>query len=267
MSIVEIFSGILDKRSNSNQSFFNGYLEDYLYEMEDDHVLKKRFTQIAEKYHDLKVVVDFRFSVNKEVIANQIIRYKDAFKVPKRAWICPYLLYGKTDKENDFVIIVNGESKQDYFIAKGIYYCLTEQHALLSDNRNNVLALSASEEHFNLEMIDQVIEDEKSIGFIQRELDQKMFDSNADLKEKVQLLSDAIKEDVEKNVLSSTSKQTTIYHAIVSWFILKKMLYVQTMVDKDLQRELDNDIKKVRHQAKENSDSLVFIPLSEMWRK
>lgn len=267
MSIVEIFSGILDNRSNSNQSFFNGYLEDYLFEMENDHLLKNRFTQIAEKYNDLKIIVDFRFSVNKEVIANQIIRYKDAFKVPKRAWVCPYLLYGKTDKDKDFVIIVNGESKQDYYVSKGIYYCLTEQSAILSEYRNNVLALSASEEHFNLEMIDQVIEDDKSIGFIQRELDQKMFESNTDLKEKVKLLSDAVKENVEQNVLSSTSKQSTIYHAIVSWFLLKKMIYVQTMVDKDLQRELDHDIKKVRHQAKENSDSLVFIPLSEMWRK
>lgn len=267
MSIVEIFSGILDKRSNSNQSFFNGYLEDYLYEIEDDHVLKNRFTQIVEKYNDLKIVVDFRFSVNKDVIANQIIRYKDAFKVPKRAWVCPYLVYGKTDKEKDFVVIVNGENKQDYFTSKGIYYCLTEQNAILSDYRNNVLALSANEEHFNLEMIDQVIEDEKSIGFIQRELDQKMFENNADLKAQVQQLSDSIKEGVENNDPSSTSKQATIYHAIVSWFLLKKMLYVQTMVDKELQRELDNDIKKVRHQAKENADSLVFIPLSEMWRK
>jgi len=267
MSIVEIFKDVLDRRSNSSQSLFNGYLEDYLFEMDEQHILKERFRQIAEKYNDIKVIVDFRFSVNKEVIANQIIRYKDAFKVPKRAWICPFLIYGKTEKDNDFVIVVYGENKEDYFIAKGIYYSLTEQNAILSELRNNILALSGDNDHFNLEIVDQVIEDEKSIGFLQRELDQSMFNDNQQLKEKVQQYSDAIKKDIEENLLTSTSKQTTIYHAIVSWFLLKKTLYVQTMVDKNLQRELDNDIKKVRHQAKENSDSLVFIPLSEMWRK
>lgn len=267
MSIADIFQDVLDSRSDSNQSFFHGYLEDYLFEMNDDHFLKAQFSEIVDKYNDLRVIVDYRFSVNKEVIANQIIRYKDAFKVPKRAWTCPFLVYGKTEKDNDFAIIIYGNNREDYLISKGIYYCLTEQNAILSDHRNNVLALSPSQEHLNIDIVDQVIEDEKSIGYLQRELDQNMFENNEDLKEKVQLLSDSIKTNIEENIKVLTNKQSSIYHAIVSWFLLKKMLYVQTMIDKDLLREMKNDIKKVRHQAKENSDSLVFIPLSEMWRK
>jgi hypothetical protein len=43
-------------------------------------------------------------------------------------------------------------------------------------------------------------------------------------------------------------------------------VYVMTMTNKPLLAQLENNVKAQRHQAKVNADSLVFMPLSEMWR-
>ena len=266
MSISALLKEVQDSRNDSQQSSFNGYLEDYLFELDKEHYLYDRFLEIVKVYPDLRVLVDFRFNINKDVIANQIIRYKDAFKVPKRAWSCAFLLYGKTNNDNDFAIVLQGNKKEEYYLAKGIYYSLTEQKGFLSDYRNNILAVSGEANQLTTKIVHQIIEQEKTIGAIQREIDQSMFNNNDDLLKQVQSLSDKIKENINQNIAAAKNKQALIYEAIVSWFLLKKMLYVQTMVDKELQASLDNDIKKVRHKAKENADSLEFIPLSQMWR-
>ena len=266
MSIMERLADVKDQRSDSTQSLFHGYLEDYVREMEEDNHLKEVFEAIAGEDPSIKIIVDYRYSINKEVIANQIIRYKDAFKVPKRAWICPYFIYGITQAESEYAIVITNNGEADYLLAKGIYYSLTEQDADFADYRNNLVAMSSSPDELTSERIFQLIHQEKTIGAIQRELDNMHFKTNEELVEKAQSNANSIKEKAVETMVESPNKQTIIYQTIVSWFLLKKMIYVQTMMDKDLLHQLDSDIKKLRHQAKQNVDSLLFIPLSEMWR-
>jgi hypothetical protein len=263
---MEQLQDVMDQRSDSTQSYFHGYLEDYLRELELDDNMKEVFSEIVSEDPSIKIIVDYRYSINREVIANQIIRYKDAFKVPKRAWVCPYLLYGKTQGENDFAVVITSSNEEDYLIAKGIYYSLTEQGAIFADYRNNLVAMSSDPNELTLERFMQLIHQEKTIGAIQRELDAMHFKNNEELLEKAQNNAKAIKDKAVEVMVESSNKQAIIYQTITSWFLLKKMVYVQTMMDKDLLFQLDNDIKKLRHQAKQNVDSLLFIPLSEMWR-
>lgn len=266
MSITEQLQNVMDHRGDSIQSYFHGYLEDYIEELDIDNRLKETFGKIASAYPSIRVVVDYHFSINREVIANQIIRYKDAFKVPKRAWVCPFLLYGKTHDDSDFAIIITHDKEADYLIAKGIYYSLTEQGAIFADYRNNLVAMSSDEHEFTFERISQLIEQEKTIGAIQRELDGMHFKNNEELVELAQNNARTIKADAIEALVDVSNKQAIIYQTITSWFLIKKMVYVQTMMDKDLFHHLDSDIKKLRYQAKQNVDSLLFIPLSEMWR-
>ena len=266
MSITTMMDEILDLRRGSNDSDFNGYLEDYVFDLDDEYPLKQIFSQIAQEHQNLKIIVNYRFKINKEVIANQIIRYKDAFKVPKRALVCPYIIYGKTINDRDVALIICGAAANDYLFAKGFYYSLTDQNSIFANNRNDILALSATPELLSLELIDKMLSEEKSIGALQRDLDTRLFTNNQELVTITQRISNELKEYIVTAIPGSTNKQELIYHAILKWFLLKKMIYVQTMVDKNLLRDLDNDIKKVRQRAKENADSLIFVPLSEMWR-
>jgi hypothetical protein len=266
MSITAMMEEILDLRRGSHESDFNGYLEDFVFDLDEEHPQKLIFSQIFEEQPNLKIIVNYRFRINKEVIANQIIRYKDAFKIPKRALICPYIIYGKTVRDRDVALIMFGDSFEDYLYAKGAYYSLTDQDSIFSDNRNDVLTLSLSPEYLSVELVNKMFLEEKSIGALQRELDAKLFKSNQELAAATQKMSNELKEYVMTTIPETTNKQELIYQAILKWFLLKKMIYVQTMVDKILLRELDNDIKKLRQRAKENADSLIFVPLSEMWR-
>lgn len=266
MSIIEQLQDVLDHRNDSTQSYFHGYLEDYVQELEPENQLKEVFSEIASEDPSIKIIVDYHYSINREVIANQIIRYKDAFKVPKRAWVCPFLMYGKTTGDQEFAVVITHNNQEDYFKAKGIYYSLTEQDAIFADHRNNVVAMSSNLNEFNTQRIMQLIHQEKTIGAIQRELDSLHFKSNEELVEQAQQNAQFIKEKAMEALVDATNKQAIIYQTITDWFLLKKMVYVQTMMDKELLFQLDSDIKKLRHQAKQNVDSLLFVPLSELWR-
>ncbi len=68
------------------QASFNGELSDYLLTLKDTEVQK----EIFESYRafNLKILVDYRFSIHHELISNQIIRYKDIQKIPENSLPC-----------------------------------------------------------------------------------------------------------------------------------------------------------------------------------
>ena len=50
-------------------------------------------------------------------------------------------------------------------------------------------------------------------------------------------------------------------------FLLKKVLYVQYMVNKNILNSVhEGNVKKQRNQAKLNADDILFMSYSEMWR-
>ena len=91
MSICLILDQKLDSRRNGDDCEFNGYLEDFLslQENELDPVLREAFTTIQEKEPDTKICVGLRNEISRNAISNQIIRYKDVFKLNGKPMICP----------------------------------------------------------------------------------------------------------------------------------------------------------------------------------
>ena len=76
-----------------------------------------------------------------------------------------------------------------------------------------------------------------------------------------------MKENAETELRDAEDKEAMIYSLVVRWFLLKKVVYVQYMVNKDmLQNVHEGNIKKQRNQAKINADEIPFISYSELWR-
>ena len=102
MAIYDILCEVKDVReADTGICEFNGFLEDYLSIIEtaegkeDDYTI---LSQLFEKDHNLKICANLRLNINKDAIANQIIRYKDSFKLPKGTIKCPYVVYGSFDE-------------------------------------------------------------------------------------------------------------------------------------------------------------------------
>ena len=251
MAVQESMSKLLDKRRDGEDCLFNGYLEDYL---ATDEIL------LLE--NEMMICVDYGFNANKSVISNQIIRYKDAYKVPDKAMKIPYILYfQKEDVQRGIVL------SDDYLLSKGFYYILTEQFALLEDSRNDLIALSTDNEALVLEKIQKLLRPETRAGGIQREADNYYYQNTEELIEIARTSATAVKEKAMLELVHMTDRGDYIYNCVMKWYLLKKVSYVSLMMDKNyLKKECNSDIRIQRFKAKEASDSINFIIYSEMWR-
>lgn len=257
---------ILDQRKGNPNCEFNGFLEDYVASLEEDHPQLQLFRTIHEKNCDFRILVHYRFNINHELISNQIIRYKDIQKIPANQFDLPYLVYGlNDDKELCGLILLDG--KEDaYILAKGYYLALTEQGSILETVKNQ--CVSCNTEHPNLFKAMEKLHDEHlKAGAVQRMLDSDIFRNYQDLLDVVQGVSFKVQNKVKDFIKSVENKEAVIYPAVVHWFLLKKMVYVHTMMNRNLLlQDCEGDVRRQRHLAKLNSDHVQFLMYSEMWR-
>ena len=257
---------ILDQRKGNPNCEFNGFLEDYVASLEEDHPQLQLFRTILEKNCDFRILVHYRFNINHELISNQIIRYKDIQKIPAYQFDLPYLIYGQNeDKELCGLILLEG--KEDaYILAKGYYLALTEQGSILEAVKNQ--CVSCNTEHPNLlKAMDKLHDDHLKAGAVQRMLDSDIFCNYQDLLEVVQGVSIKVQNKVKDFIKSVENKEAVIYPAVVHWFLLKNMVYVHTMMNRNLLlQDCEGDVRRQRHLAKLNSDHVQFLMYSEMWR-
>lgn len=266
MAITAILDLQLDSRHDGEDCAFNGYLEDYLslYEMELDPILKEAFATIGTNYPEAKICVGLKSIISNDAISNQIIRYKDVFKLEGKALVYPYLLYITKDGE-DRALLVLPYSEGSYIYAKGYYYCMTEPGGLFLDCKNEIVALSSKNAETIVDTFNQLFTNKA--GAIQRTLDRKEFESYEALKEKAVEVAVAQQEEARNILPDLQDRYATINQYIINWFLLKKVLYVQYMVNKEFLNERhEGNIKKQRNQAKLNADEIAFLSYSEMWR-
>ncbi len=263
LAVFDHLAAILDQRKDSNDCEFNGYLEDYLSIKEDfQHI--DLFQALLKINTEFRICVKLGFNVNKEVISNQIIRYKDAGKLPDKVMRCPYIVYLKTEDVQKAIIFSESDM---YLLAKGYYYCLSEQYALLEDSRNEIIALSTENLPLIEEKVNKFLMKDSRAGAIQREIDAYYFKNVHELIDVAYNKAHLIRENAKVEILTLEDRADYIYQTITNWYLLKKVVYVSYMMNKDVLRdECENDIKKQRYNAKINSDKIPFMALSEMWR-
>ncbi len=267
MSVCEILSAKIDERKQGSDCTFNGYLEDYLGMEENqlDDVLKTAFETILQEEPDAKIITNLRHEISKDAVSNQIIRYKDIFKLNSRPLITPYIIYAEHENGESRALLVLPYSKANYLYGKGMYYCLTEPGSEFAEVKNEIVSI-ASESSAEIAKVftDMFIE---KAGALQRTLDKKFFTNYEELKATALAAAEEEKQNAIDTLPTLEDRTQQIYQYVVHWFLLKKVLYVQYMVNKIiLKTEHDGNVKKQRNQAKINADSVVFLSYSEMWR-
>lgn len=267
MAIVEILENKLDTRRGGDDCEFNGYLEDYVLDIDDlemDESVKKALKLIAEEDNQAKVCVNLRMSVNKEAISNQIIRYKDVFKLNGKPIILPFVIYGEKNMADRAMVIVPYE-KSGYLFAKGYYYCMTEPGSDYANCKNEIVSVCLSSVNDIFDAYKRLYS--VTAGSLQRSIDHNDFTNYETLKENAVECADSIRENAVSVLAGLEDKTDVIYQMVVKWFLLKKVLYVQYMVNKDiLNRVHEGNVKKQRNQAKLNSEEIKFMSFSELWR-
>ena len=155
MAIYDILNNIKDRRAAQDSiAYFNGFLEDYLSLIElsssnnsldvksdDIELLKKVF----DHDNNLKIIVDLGLNINKKAVANQIIRYKDAYKLPDYSIKVPYIIYTENEDIQRAMILCIGD-KEAYINAKALYYVISEPENEYEGTRNEIIAANLSQD-------------------------------------------------------------------------------------------------------------------------
>lgn len=261
MTLFSILESVEDVRKGGYLADFNGYLEDYLEIMDSNEKAYEVFKALFEANHDLKIIVNYRTNISKESISNQIIRYKDVFKLKENSIVCPYILYGKEHDVEKAILLTN----ESYIFAKGLYYCLTEPFNTFQEVNNDLLAMCLDKPELILKVFNRLFT--YRTGALQREVDQSYFTSYEDAKAAALQLSFDLKEKAQQELVGKEDANEYITGLIVKWFLIKKYIYVQYMINKDILKNVhEGNVKKQRNQAKIYADEVSFLSFSELWK-
>jgi|GEM_PF-154582 len=270
MAIYKVLSELGDQRSSTStdKCSFNGALEDFV--AMDGHAFAQydqMFKDLVDLNKDMHICLGLPLDINRKVVANQIIRYKDAFKLPEHYLRVPLVLYWQQGNDERAILI----SDSDYIEAKGLYYCLTEPQNEFEGSRNEVLAmyLTPDDTMDIINAYNDMAAGKKSIGSIQRVYDRKYLDSVDEMKEKCIALSKQTFDDAIAKLkdMEVEERSEIIHKTVAKCFLIKKALYVQYMMAKDLLlNRHEGDTRKQRQFAKAYTDEVPIVSYSELWR-
>lgn len=254
----------LNSLTVSEDCEFNGTIGNYLKEYSDlDPILKEALEGIVEIMPTANICTGIKCAVNHKAISNQIIRYKDISKLEGKALTIPYLIYAGSEDDTRGLLVVSG-TKYGYIYAKGFYYCMTEPGGPFIDCKNDIVATDCLDAKETIQTFKDLLE--RKAGAVQRYLDNEHFPTYEDLKTTAMEAGEELKQDAYARLASEKEKVEDIHQYVIHWFLLKKVLYVQYMVNKSILRNVhDNNVRKQRNQAKTNADEVSFLSMSEMW--
>ncbi|MBR2802166.1 MAG: hypothetical protein IKE21_06205 [Erysipelotrichaceae bacterium] len=261
MGVYELLVSKEDARKGSPLCEFNGFLEDYLQMLDEEHPDRAVLNSLFEADKDLHVIVNLQMGISRESISNQIIRYKDIFKLEDKAVVIPYVLYAKHEEAEKALLLVG----EDYIYAKGMYYSLTEPSSELQAVKNDIVAMDSRDPALILQTYEKLFT--RRAGQIQRELDHRHFRTYEESYQHALELSEGIRNELAEKLNAGEDREELIRSCISRWFLIKKFVYVQFMVDKNiLNTQFEGNVKAQRNQAKQNADNIRFVSISDMWR-
>ena len=265
MAIAEILSAKKDERSNGSDCIYNGSLKEALDSEPDLNVtLKNAFGRILEKNPDVRVIRGLHCAISRNAVSNQIIRYRDIFKLSGKPLNVPYVLWD-TRGEEERALLVYPYEKYGYLYGKGLYLCMTDQGSEYENARNEMVAVCTDDADLIVETYEKMFHEK--CGSIQRHLDRMHYHTYDELLKTARKAGEEQKEEAPKVLLSLHDRTRTIYQYVVRWFLLKKVLYVQYMVDKTILKTIhEGNVRQQRAQARTYADSIQFMSYSEMWR-
>lgn len=266
MSVAAKFVEMRKDESAGTASAFNGRLQDYLTLYNDclDPVLKEGFARIAEEEPETGIAADCRQRINRDAVSNQLIHYRDVFKLKGKPLRIPYILYLRKG-EQERALIVFPFSEDSFLYAKGAYYCLTEQNGEFEEEKNEIVAVSPSSADRLVDVFHALFT--MHAGALQRRIDRHSFQTYDELKQKAERAAERLENEAMEKLPDMMERTGEIYKLVVCWFLLKKVLYVQYMTDKSLLLTVhDGSVRAQRNQARMNAEDIKFIAYSDLWR-
>lgn len=263
--------GILKSKNGDSflrkkSSFYNGSLSEYIESAANRfEEFNDLFEELLADEPELQVCVDLPVSISTKAISNQIIRYKDAFKLPEETITVPMIIYWSKDDADKAIMF----SQTNYIEAKGLYYCLTEPDLEFGQTRNEILTMCLKEEYAAdiRQAFKNFHEGRKAAGALQRMLDHRYVSNVDEMKEAAISLAKEIFDEAQQQVVDLEDRTSLINNTIARAFLIKKALYVQYMMSKDLlTTRHEGDVKKQRQFAKAYSDEVPIVSLSTLWR-
>lgn len=270
MPIYDILSSIKDAREHDGICSFNGFLEDYLahHEAHIQEDQKEIWNHILIDHPNMKICVDLKLNINKDAIANQIISYRDSFKLPSGMIRCPYIIYANNQDAQRALLLSFGD-KDAYVMAKALYFVLSEPENEYEGTRNEIISMNAcsSMEHLLQDAIQRFFYKHEKAGIIQRELDLRVFANYDEMYECANAIATKQLIHLKDMLKESEDPEHTINQIIAIWFLMKKFSYVQYMMDKNaLYKQHVGNVKKQRQAAKQKCESIGFVSYSELWK-
>ncbi|MCF0111333.1 MAG: hypothetical protein HUJ58_05505 [Erysipelotrichaceae bacterium] len=268
MALYDAFSAVLPEGAAEAKYDvdFDGTAKEYL-EQADSSLITELLNALEEAEVSVSVCTNFRMNITDNV-TNQIIRYRDAYKIPQPALVCPYILYWTQDGKGKAVIVSDCEDG-GYLYAKGLYYCFTEPNGFFDKARNDVLALTifGEETQALVSHIQNIQKGKYSVGAVQRQFDRKYVKDMENLKTLCVDTANRLIEHVKTVVCNMEDRGPAIYDTVAKCFLLKKTMYVQFMMTKNLlDGRFGGDIRKQRQAAKQYTDEIPLMSYSDMWR-
>lgn len=269
--ILEVLGACADQRTDNGCCEFNGYLEDYITILEEREGcekqldLFKKFMEINESY---RIIVNLQLTCSKETIANQIIRYKDAFKLPEGQLKAPYILYTKVNEKATGILCSFG-GKDETIYAKGAYLVLSEPGNQYEAIRNDLVSVAFDDEVLThqMDLLKRFVMGSDKAGYIQRGLDMIIFKNLDEMVETATAIAQELCTEGVEALKEEAEPRQAIYKLIERWFYLKKFVYVQTMMDISRLNSLyGGNPKKQRQAAKQNADAIKYVSYSECWQ-
>ena len=252
---MSIFNYLRHEMSGENCRY-NGYLKEYILrfdQSDEEYVFLKG---ILEERGDIKVIIDYQIPLVEGSISNMIIRYRDVTKLERQALICPYIFYDREDTLSKAVIVTD-----DYLTALGVYYVATEQGAFMNQYKNYIVAIDRDDAR---EVMHDLFKEKASIT--QRSYDAKFVPDFDTLFMKAKEKADALGVNAKEMLREATDKQAMIRYLVTTWFLLKKVVYVRYMVDKEiLMKRHDGDNKRQRSMARQCANDIRFVSISDLW--
>jgi hypothetical protein len=255
---------ILEKKIPGRDCTFNAPVREFLDTMpEENEMLRGALERMLETEQDIWIICDLSITVSRTAVSNRIIYYRDIFKMKEEAMKVPYLIYRHTE-ERDYALLIVMNEPSSYLYARGYYYCMSEPGGEYYDCRNDIVEI-APETEDDIVSVWESMKKEKS-GVIQRRLDRKNFASYDELFREALETADALKAEAEEKLKGVQQRDALIRHYVSRWFLLKKVVYVQYMVNRQILSSVhDGDSRMQRNMAKQNADAVVFISFRNLW--
>ena len=238
---------------------FNGYLLDYLKIYKPAQKYEVVFKTLVNNSENWHLIVNYHFDLNLQSAANKIIHYKDIHKLSKRAFICPFICYMKQGTMTRAIIFAD-----NFIIAKGLYLSLTEKGNIFEVYRNDIIALN----FLNHQLLKPILKQLwfKKAGYLQRIIDHQIYRDYEAMYADAKAYAQQITLTINRKLNICNHKDKVIATAISHWFFLKKCVYVEYMVNKDiLAKQHHGDQNAQRLQAKANADQIRIVPYVKMW--